>query len=103
MSECAIMELTGTFRDPLTRIRHQLNHSVETNYFTTTVVGELTYSEGHSHCKGTHASIGRNHMSNLFVTENLEVITKAVTVRGRFDNGDKIVLENGAYIPVTLR
>ena len=103
MSECAIMELTGTFRDPLTRMKHQLNHSLETNYFATTVVGELTYSEGHSHCKGTHANVGRNHMSNLFVTENLEVITKTVTVRERFDNGDMMVLENGAYIPATLR
>ena len=80
VSECAIMELTGTFRDPLTRIRHQLNQSLETNYFATTVVGELTYNEGHSHCKGTYGSVGRNHMSNLFVTENLEVITKTVTV-----------------------
>ena len=80
MSECAIIELTGTFRDPLTRIRYRLNHSVETNYFTTTVVGELTYSEGHSHCKGTYGNIGWNHMSNLFVTENLEVISKTVTV-----------------------
>ncbi len=34
-------------------------------------------------------------MSNLFVTENLEVITKTVTVHERFDNGDMIVLENG--------
>ena len=67
------------------------------------MVGELTYSEGHSHCKGTHAKIGRNHISNLFVTENLEVITKTVTVRERFDNGDIMVLENGAYIQVTLR
>ena len=42
-------------------------------------------------------------MSNLFVTENLEVITKKVSVRERFDNEDMMVLENGAYIPVTLR
>ena len=101
--ECAIMELTGTFRDPLTRIRHQLNQSLETNYFATTVVGELTYTEGHSHCKRTYGSVGRNHMSNLFVTENLEVITKTVTVRERFDNRDMMELEIGAYIPATLR
>ena len=63
--ECAIMELTGIFRDLLTRMRHRLNHSAETNYFYSTVVGELTYSEAHSHCKGTYGNIGRNHMSNL--------------------------------------
>ena len=103
VSECAIMELTGIFRDPLTRMRHRLNHSVETNYFSTTVVGELTYSEAHSHCKGTYGNIGRNHMSNLFVTENLEVITKTVTVRENFNNGDMMVLKIGAYIPATLR
>ena len=103
VSECAIMELTGTFRDPLTRIRHQLKQSMETNYFATTVVGKLTYNEGHSHCQGTYGSLGWNHMSNLFVTENLEVITKTVTVRERFDNRDIMVLESGAYIPATLR
>ena len=103
MSECAIIELMGIFRDPLTRMRHRLNHSVETNYFFTTVVGELTYSEAHSHCKGTYGNIGRNHMSNLLVTENLEVTTKIVTIRENFHNGDMMVLENGAYIPATLR
>ena len=103
VSEFAIMELTGMFRDPLTRMKHQLNHSLETNYFATTAVGELTYDKGHTHCKGAHANVGRNHMSNLFVTENLEVITKTVMVQERFDNGDMMVLENGAYILATLR
>ena len=42
-------------------------------------------------------------MSNLFVTENLEVITKTVTVQESFNNGDMMVLENGAYILATLR
>ena len=53
MSECAIMELMGIFRDLLARMRHRLNHSADTNYFSTTVLGELTYSEAHSYCKGT--------------------------------------------------
>ena len=52
VSECAIMELTGIFRDPVTRMRHRLNHSMETNYFYSTVVGELTYSEAHSLARG---------------------------------------------------
>ena len=80
VSECAIMELTGVFRDPLTRLKHRLNYSAETNYFFTTVTGELSYSEAHSHCKGTYGNIGPNHLSNLLVTENLEVVTKIVTV-----------------------
>ena len=96
MSKCAIMELTGIFRDLLTRMKHRLNCSAETNYFFTTVVGELTYSEAHSHCKGTYGNIGPNHMSNLLVTENLEVITKTVTVQERFDSGDMMVSENVA-------
>ena len=74
------MELTGVFGDPLTRLKHRLNYSVETNYFFTTVTGELSYSEAHSHCKGTYGNIGPNHMSNLLVTENLEVVTKIITV-----------------------
>ena len=97
------MELTGIFRDPLTRVKHQLNHSLETNYFATTVVGELTYDKEHAHCKGVDANIGREHMSSLFVTENLEVTVKTVTVREMFDNWDIMVIENGAYIPATLR
>ena len=97
------MELTGIFRDPLTRVKHQLNQSLETNYFATTVVGELTYDKEHAHCKGVNANIGREHMSSLFVTENLEVTVKTVTVREMFDNWDIMVIENGAYIPATLR
>ena len=97
------MELTGFFRDPVTRLRHRLNHSAETNYFYSTVVGEFTYGQAHSHCKGTYGSIGPNHMSDLFITENLEVTTKIVTIRENFHNGDMMVLENGAYIPATLR
>ena len=84
-------------------MRHRLNHSVETNYFYSTVVGELTYSEAHSHCKGTYGNIGPNHMSDCFVTEKLEVIAKRVMIRESFHNGDMLMLENGAYIPATLR
>ena len=42
-------------------------------------------------------------MSDLYVTESLEVITKRVTIRESFHNGDMMVLENGAYIPAALR
>ena len=42
VSECAIMEYTGFFSDPVTRIPQRLNYSAETNYFYSTVVGKLT-------------------------------------------------------------
>ena len=88
---------------PVTRVQHILNHSTETNYFYSAVVGELTYGQAYSHCKGTYGNIGPNHMSNLFITENLEVIAKRVTIRQSFHNGDMLVLENGAYIPANNR
>ena len=80
MSECAVMKLTRMFRDPLIRLRHQLNHGMETNYSTTTVVWELTYSEGHSHCQRIYENAGRNHRSNICVMEDLDIIPKTVTV-----------------------
>ena len=38
VSECADMKFPRTVRDPWIRLRHQLNPSMETNYFTTKVV-----------------------------------------------------------------
>ena len=77
--------------------------STETNYVYSAVVGELTYGQAHSHCKGTFGNIGPNHMEDLYVTESLEVITKRVTIQESFHNGDMMVLKNGAYIPAALR
>ena len=71
----------------------------ETNYVYSVVVGELTYGQAHSHCKGTFGNIGPNHMEDLYITESLEVITKRVTIRESFLTGDMRVLEIGAYIP----
>ena len=99
VEECAIMDFTGFFQDPETKKHRRLNMSAETNYFYSAVVGELTYSQAHSHCKGTFGSIGLDHMENLFVTESLEVVTKRVTIRENFRTGDMTVLEIGAYIP----
>ena len=76
-----------------------MNMSAETNYFYSVVVGELTYSQADSHCKGTFGSIGLDHMENLFLTESLEVVTKRVTIRENFHTGDMTVLETGGYIP----
>ena len=55
---------------------------METNYFTTTAVEELEYSEGHSYCKGTYRTAGQKHVSNLFATENPEVIKKTKSKEG---------------------
>ena len=87
------------FRDPATEKSHKINRSVETNYFYSTVLGELNYSYAHAHCKGAYGNIDPNDMENLFVTESLEVVTKGVTVREDFHTGDMTVLETGAYIP----
>ena len=61
--------------------------SAEVNYFYSVVEGELSYSQAHSHCKGTFGNIGPDHMESLFVTESLEVVTKRVTVRENFRTG----------------
>ena len=99
VEECAIMDITGFFRDPAAKRHRILNMSAETNYFYSVVVGELTYSQAHSHCKGAYGNIGPDNMANLFVTESLEVVTKGVTVRENFHTGDMMVLEIGACIP----
>ena len=83
----------------MTKRHRKLNQSAETNYFYSVVVGELTYGQAHSHCKGTFGNIGPNHMEDLYVTESLEVITKRVTIQENFLTGDWTVLEIGAYIP----
>ena len=80
VDECAIMDFTGFFRDPATKQHPKLNMSAETNYFYSAVVGEFTYGQAHSHCKGTFGNIGPNHMEGLYITESLEVITKRVTI-----------------------
>ena len=98
VEECAIMESTGFFRDPAVEKSHKLNRSTETNYFYSTVVGELSYNYAHSQCKGAYGNIGPNNMANLFVTESLEVVAKGVTVRENFHTRDMTVLEPGAYI-----
>ena len=80
----AIVDFTGFFRNSVTKKHRKLNMSAETNYVYSAVVGELTYGQAHSHCKGTFGNIGPNHMEDLYTTESLEVITKRVTIRESF-------------------
>ena len=92
------MESTGFFRDPAAEKSHKLNRSAETNYFYSTVVGELYYGYAHSSCKGAFGNIGPNDMASLLVTESLEVVAKGVTVWENFHTGDMTVLDIGKYI-----
>ena len=97
------MKFTRTFRDPWIRLRHRLNPSMETNYSTTTVVWELMYSEGYSHCQRTYENTGQNHRSNICVMEDLDIIPKTVSVQERLNKGDMRVLGKRAYILTALR
>ena len=76
-----MMATTGTFLDLLSRVKHQLNTNIEVNNFATTVIGSLTYEGGHSHCEGMQTSLNGKKMVSLFVTENLEVTVRVVTVQ----------------------
>ena len=87
VEECAMMDFTGYFRDVVAERHRRLNMTAEINYFYSAAVGELTYSPGHSHCKGTFRNIGPNHMEELYVTESLEVVTERVTIREGFCTG----------------
>ena len=68
------------FLDPLSRVKHQLNTNLEVNHFATTVMDSLTYEGGHSHWEGMQTSWNQNKMVSLFVTEDLEVTIRIVTV-----------------------
>ena len=92
------MESTGLYEDSKTGRLKQLNRNVRANYFSSTVVGEITYGLGHSYCKGAPGTIGPNQMVNLVVTENLEVVMNNVTIRENFQTGDIEVLEMGTTI-----
>ena len=58
----------------------ELNRRTEIDYFYSTIVGEVFYSKGHSHCKGYPGSIGNDPMDQLLVTESLTVVNKEVTI-----------------------
>ena len=77
--ECVIIDLTRIFRDPVSRVKPRLNNSIETNPFTTAVVGSLTYEEGRGLCKGRDAGMNGEPKASLLVTEDLEVTVKAPT------------------------
>ena len=71
--ECAALAATGTFLDPLSRVKHQLSTNLEVNNIAFPIMGSLSYEGGHSHCKGMQTSLHGRKMVSLLITENLEV------------------------------
>ena len=53
----AIRDLTWMCREQLSQGKPWLNHGIEINHVTTTVVGSLAYKEGHALCEGRDASM----------------------------------------------
>ena len=100
--ECATMATTGTFLDPVPRVKHQQNTNLEVNNFDTTVVGTISYDGGHSHCEGMQTSLNGHKMVSLLTTKNLEVTVQSVTIQEDFDSGDIAVMENSVSIPVAF-
>ena len=93
----------GTFTDPTSRAKHELNTKLEINHFATTVVGAILYDDSHSFCQGMQANLNGHKMDSLLATENLEVIMQKVTIREDFDSGDLVVLEKGVSIPAQFQ
>ena len=54
---CAIRDFARICREQLSQGKPELNHGIEINHVTTTVVGSLTYKEGHALCEGRDASM----------------------------------------------
>ena len=97
--DCANLAATGTFMNPKSGAKHDLNTKLEINHFSTTVIGALSYDNSHSFCQGMQANINGHRMDNLLAIEDLEVTMQRVTIREDFDSGDMVVLENGVSIP----
>ena len=52
-----IRNLAWICRKQLSQGKPWLNHGIEINHVTTTVVGSLMYKEGHAQCEGRDASM----------------------------------------------
>merc|ERR1712112_460260 len=101
--DCTNLAATGTFMDPKSGANHDLNTKLEIIYFSTTVIGALSYDNSHLFCQGMQANINGHRMNNLLPIEDLEVTMQRVTIREDFNSGDTVVLENGVSIPVQFR
>ena len=93
----------GTFMDPKSGAKYDLNTKLEINHFSTTVMGALSYDNSHSFCQGMQANLNGHKMDNLLAIEDMEVTMQRVTIREDFDRGDMVVLENGVSIPAQFQ
>ena len=97
--DCANLAATGTFMDPKSGAKHDLNTKLEINHFSTTVVGSISYDNSHVFCQGMQANLNGHRMDDLLAVEDLEVSMQRVTIREDFNSGDMVVLENRVSIP----
>ena len=97
--DCANLAATGTFMDPKSGAKHDLNTKLEINHFSTTVVGSISYNNSHVFCQGMQANLNRHRMDDLLAMMDLEVTMQRVTIREDFNSRDMVVLENGVSIP----
>ena len=80
--DCANLAATGTFTDPKSGAKHDLNTKLEINHFSTTVVGTISYDDSHLHCQGIQANLNGHKMDNLLAIEDLEVNMQRVKIKG---------------------
>ena len=71
--DCTNLAATGTFMDPKSGAKHDLNTKLEINHFSTTVVGTISYDNSHSFCQRMQANLIGHRMDNLLAIEDLEV------------------------------
>ena len=71
--DCASLSARGTFTDPKSGARHDLNTKLEINHFSTTVVETISYDNCHSHCQGMQANLNGHKMDNMLAIEDLEI------------------------------
>ena len=92
------MSATGTFIDPKSGAKYELNTKLEINHFSTTVVGAISYDDSHSFCQGMQVNLNGHKMDSLLAIEDLEVTMQRVTIIDDFNSRDLVVLENGVSI-----
>ena len=101
--ECARMATRGEWYDTLSGTLHQLDSRLEVNNIETTVTGDISFSGGHSHCAGVPVTLPGGLVNALFITEDLEVTVRTVTIQETYDTGDLLVIENGVAIPAAYK
>ena len=97
--EGATMAATGTLMDPVSGVKHQQNTNWEVSNFDTTVVGTISYEDGHFHCKGMQTSWNGHKMVSLWNAENLEVTIQSITTQEDFDSREIVIMGNSVSIP----